>query len=71
MGDAYYLKIELSDENHPVNQLASMRADNNNLRIESLNKIRTLISEHPEVEIFGYHDREEFLPYEMKAYFAK
>lgn len=64
IADAYYMRIELSDSNHPVNQLARMRAENNNLRLNSLDKIRTLINEHPEIEVFGYHDIEEFELYE-------
>jgi glyoxylase-like metal-dependent hydrolase (beta-lactamase superfamily II) len=64
IADAYYMRIELNDNNHPVNQLARMRAEDNELRLNSLDKIRTLINEHPEIEIFGYHDIEEFKPYE-------
>ncbi len=64
IADAYYMRIELNDSNHPVNQLARMRAENNNLRLNSLDKIRTLINEHPEIEVFGYHDIEEFELYE-------
>jgi hypothetical protein len=37
-----------------------MRADDNNLRLKTLDKIRNLINEHPEIEVFGYHDIEEF-----------
>jgi hypothetical protein len=48
------------DSTHPVNELAKMRADDDNLRIETLNKIHKLINEYPEIEIFGYHDIEEF-----------
>ncbi|MCV9931926.1 MBL fold metallo-hydrolase [Flavobacterium sp. LS1R47] len=64
IADAYYMRIELNDNKHPVNQLARMRAEDNELRLNSLDKIRTLINEHPEIEIFGYHDIEEFKPYE-------
>ncbi|MEO8254831.1 MAG: MBL fold metallo-hydrolase [Flavobacterium sp.] len=60
IADAYYMRIELTDSNHPVNQLAQMRAEDNNLRLNTLDKIRTLINEHPEIEVFGYHDIEEF-----------
>ncbi|MCD0476427.1 MBL fold metallo-hydrolase [Flavobacterium sp. EDS] len=63
IADAYYMRVELSHSNHPVNQLARMRAENNNLRLNSLDKIRTLINEHPEIEVFGYHDIEEFRLY--------
>lgn len=63
IGDAYYMKIELNNELHPVNELAKMRADDNDMRIASLNKIRKLVNEHPEIEVFGYHDIEEFQRY--------
>lgn len=61
--DAYYLRVELSDDEHPVNQLAKIRADNNDLRMATLDKIRKLVKEYPEIEIFGCHDIEEFLLY--------
>ncbi|MFP3834473.1 MBL fold metallo-hydrolase [Chryseobacterium sp. SIMBA_028] len=63
VGDAYYLRAELEDDNHPVNHLAEARADDNIKRLESIEKIKKLINEHPEIEIFGYHDREEFSRY--------
>lgn len=64
IADAYYMRIELHDANHPVNKLAEMRADDNNLRLDTLEKIKNLINEHPEIEVFGYHDIEEFRLYE-------
>ena len=60
VGDVYYLKAELTDNTHPVNELATMRADDNEMRIVTLNKIRNFIAEHPEIEVFGYHDINEF-----------
>ena len=63
VGDAYYLRGELEDSNHPINELAKISADNNELRIETLNKIRKLTNDHPEIEVFGYHDVEEFKIY--------
>ena len=60
IGDAYYLNIELTDPTHPVNDLAKMRADSNELRIQTLNKIRKLINEEPNIIMFGYHDMQEF-----------
>lgn len=60
VADAYYLRAELNDNNHPVNELAKIRADNNQLRISSLNKIRDLVNKHPEITVFGYHDVEEY-----------
>ncbi|AJW63167.1 N-acyl homoserine lactonase AttM [Elizabethkingia miricola] len=63
IADAYYLRAELNDSKHPVNELARMRAENDDLRLESISKIRKLIDEHPEIEVFGYHDIEEFRRY--------
>ncbi len=60
IADAYYLKIELTDDNHPVNQLAKMRAEDNNLRLKTLDEIKNIVATHPEIEVFGYHDIEEF-----------
>ena len=34
VGDAYYLRDELTNEDHPINELATMRADNDKLRRE-------------------------------------
>ncbi len=63
VGDAYYMRIELNDINHPVNELAQIRADNNDLRVATVDKIRKLLKDHPEIEIFGYHDIEDFRLY--------
>lgn len=67
IADAYYMRVELHDANHPVNKLAEMRADDNNLRLDTLERIRKLINEHPEIEVFGYHDIEEFELYENQV----
>ncbi|WP_219906018.1 MBL fold metallo-hydrolase [Taibaiella chishuiensis] len=66
VADAYYLRAELDDENHPVGQLAAMRADDNALRITTLGRIRDLVRKHPELSLFGYHDPAEFIPYAKK-----
>ncbi|WP_264792688.1 MBL fold metallo-hydrolase [Aureispira anguillae] len=61
IGDAYYLRAELEDKNHPVDQLATIRAVDNNLRLESLDKIREIIKNFgDQMEYFGYHDPTEF-----------
>ncbi|HEY8397547.1 MAG TPA: MBL fold metallo-hydrolase [Flavihumibacter sp.] len=60
VADAYYMRVELSDDQHPVNELAKLRADDNEQRLATLDKIRKLVSDHPEIEVFGYHDIEEF-----------
>lgn len=61
IGDAYYLREELSNPNHPMHQLTSTRADDNDLRIASLERIKEFISQYPEVVVYGYHDIKEFL----------
>ena len=68
IADAYYMRIELTDTIHPVNELAKMRADSDALRIETLNKIRNLVKEHPEIQVFGYHDIEEFERYKNDSH---
>jgi glyoxylase-like metal-dependent hydrolase (beta-lactamase superfamily II) len=61
VGDAYYLRVELSTDNHPVSALATMRADDDVLRRESLAFLRFVAQEHgTEVDLFGYHDFTEF-----------
>lgn len=67
IADAYYMRVELNDTNHPVNELAKMRADNNDLRIATVDKIRKLVNDHPEIEVFGYHDIEEFRLYKNQS----
>ncbi|RYY30618.1 MAG: MBL fold metallo-hydrolase [Chitinophagaceae bacterium] len=59
-GDAYYLRAELDNPEHPVTQLAIMSADDNEMRIASLDKIRKLAMKYKEIEFFGYHDISEF-----------
>lgn len=61
VGDAYYLRAELSTDDHPVSQLATLRADDDIARRRSLDHLRRLASEHgDEIEMFGYHDMAEF-----------
>ncbi|MEX0312859.1 MAG: MBL fold metallo-hydrolase [Allomuricauda sp.] len=61
VGDAYYLRGELEDKNHPVDQLATIRAVDNKLRLESLEKVRDIIKNFgDQMEYFGYHDPTEF-----------
>jgi len=61
VGDAYYLKAELNNRNHPVDQLATIRAMDNQMRKESLEKLRNVVNEFgSEIEYFGYHDPFEF-----------
>ena len=61
VGDAYYLRVELSTDDHPVSQLAAMRADDDAKRRSSLADLRRLERDHAEeVELLGYHDFTEF-----------
>jgi len=63
VGDAYYLRDELINPEHPVGQLATLRADDNRQRLASLNTLRGLASaEHPNLSYFGYHDVTELPP---------
>lgn len=64
VGDAYYMRVELNDADHPVNQLAQLRADDEALRLKSLETIKRFIERHPDVEVFGYHDIDEFNQFE-------
>jgi glyoxylase-like metal-dependent hydrolase (beta-lactamase superfamily II) len=66
IADAYYMRVELNDNQHPVNGLTKMRADNNDLRMATVDKIRKFVNDHPEIDVFGYHDIEEFKIYENK-----
>jgi len=64
-GDAYYLRVELTEDDHPVSLLAEVRADDDEQRRISLQKLRTLLSEHgDEISVCGYHDQTE-LPEEV------
>lgn len=63
VGDAYYLRVELSTNDHPVSQLASLRADDDSQRHASLHELRRLARDHAnEIDLFGYHDFTEFPP---------
>ncbi len=61
VGDAYYLRVELSTDDHPVSALATLRAEDDELRRASLATLRGLARDHgSEVEMVGYHDFTEF-----------
>ncbi len=60
VGDAYYLRGELDDRQHPIGTLAELRADDNTLRLASLQTLRTLTSNtSEELSHCGYHDVSE------------
>lgn len=63
VGDAYYLRVELTTDDHPVSALAALRADDDAQRRESLERLRRLARDHAaEVDLFGYHDFNELPP---------
>lgn len=60
-GDAYYLRGELIRDDHPVSALAALRAEDNEMRICSLECLRELSRNSPdEIAMLGYHDFSEF-----------
>ncbi|MFO0848458.1 MAG: MBL fold metallo-hydrolase [Gemmataceae bacterium] len=68
VGDAYYLRVELATDDHPVSALATLRADDDAARRDSLAALRRLARDHAaEVELFGYHDFTEFPPGSLPA----
>ena len=57
VGDAYYLRAELWEDDHPVSHLAAQRADDDGQRRASLEQLRRLARDHGDsVELLGYHD---------------
>ena len=60
VGDAYYLRGELNDINHPIGALTAARAVDNGQRLASLERLRRLVREHgDQIDILGYHDIDE------------
>ena len=60
VGDAYYLRGELTDPQHPIGELAAFRATDNTQRLDSLARLRTCITQHSDAfEYCGYHDTSE------------
>ena len=60
VGDAYYLRVELTTDDHPVSLLAAQRADDDTQRRSSLEQLRRLLHDHgDEVDVIGYHDLSE------------
>jgi glyoxylase-like metal-dependent hydrolase (beta-lactamase superfamily II) len=63
VGDAYYLRVELSTDDHPISALTRARAVDDGRRRTSLEHLRRLARDHAdEIEMFGYHDFGEFPP---------
>lgn len=68
VGDAYYLRAELSSEPHPIDGLATARADDDSKRRASLKLLQDLHKRYGnEVTMFGYHDATE-LPNEVPGF---
>jgi glyoxylase-like metal-dependent hydrolase (beta-lactamase superfamily II) len=63
VGDAYYLRVELETDDHPVSALAALRADDDARRRASLAELRRLARDHAtEIDLLGYHDVGELPP---------
>ena len=60
VGDAYYLRAEITTDDHPVSAIASARAESDAQRRESLAHLRRLATDHADqVAMIGYHDLAE------------
>lgn len=60
VGDAYYLRAELTTDDHPVSAIATQRADDDFQRRTSLERLRHLVRDRrDEVDLIGYHDLTE------------
>lgn len=69
VGDAYGLRVELSDANHPASEIARINAMNDQMRIETLERLKKLTTEFPaQIRMFGYHDPSEFSLFEKKQF---
>jgi glyoxylase-like metal-dependent hydrolase (beta-lactamase superfamily II) len=61
VGDAYFLRVELAGDDHPVSEVAAQRATDDVGRRASLEEVRRLARDHAaEIEMFGCHDYSEF-----------
>jgi glyoxylase-like metal-dependent hydrolase (beta-lactamase superfamily II) len=61
VGDAYYLRVELETDEHPVAEITAQRATDDAQRRASLAQLRRLARDHAgEIEMLGYHDVTEF-----------
>ena len=63
VGDAYYLRVELSTDDDPVSALTAQSAEDDHQRRASLERLRHLVRDHEaEIDLFGTHDFTEFPP---------
>lgn len=68
VGDAYYLRVELTSDDHPVSQLAGQRAIDDARRRKSLEKLRRLSRDDSKlITMVGYHDISELPQYCLGA----
>ena len=60
IGDAYYLRAELDDPEHLMDEISALAAEDDSQRRQSLEKLRHLHKgAHPDLQMFGYHDLTE------------
>lgn len=60
VGDAYYLRAELTVADHPVSAFAASRAESDEQRRMSLEQLRRVARSHGDtVDMIGYHDISE------------
>lgn len=65
VGDAYFLRVELTTDDHPVSAVAASRAVDDPARRATLEVVRRLHRDHAgEITMFGYHDSGELPGYE-------
>ncbi|MBX9628539.1 MAG: MBL fold metallo-hydrolase [Gemmataceae bacterium] len=63
VGDAYFLRVELSTDDHPVSALSTARAVDDPNRRATLEQVRRLHRDHADrIDLFGYHDPTELPP---------
>ena len=61
-GDAYYLRPELTTDDHPVSVVSARQSVDNDQRVASLMRLRRLAREYAsEVDLFGYHAVDELV----------
>ncbi len=61
VGDAYYLRVELETDDHPIHELTAKNAVDDAQRRKTLEELRRVFRDHGgEVQMVGYHDITEF-----------
>lgn len=61
MGDAYYLRVELFEDDHPVAVVSQISSEDNDQRLKSLAALRQLYQKHGnQIDFISYHDPTEF-----------